>query len=396
MSFQNPVFIPGPTNMPEALRKAVDMPTLDHRSSLFGDILYPALSGVRQIIKSTEAEVFVFPSTGTGGWETAITNTLSAGDTVLAARNGMFSHRWIDMCQRHGLKVQIVETPWGAGIPTDRFAEILSADASHKIKAVLATHNETATGVRSNIGAVREAMDASNHPAMLFVDGVSSIASMDFRMDEWGVDIAVTGSQKGFMLPAGLAIVGFSPKAMAALDTATLPRCFFDVRDMAKGYAAGGYPYTPAVGLLNGLKQSCDMLLEEGLETVFARHHRIAEGVRAAVHAWGMQLCAQEEGLYSNTVSAICTPEGFNATDIVTHAADKYGVAFGVGLGEVAGKVFRIGHLGSLTDVMALSGIATAEMCMADLGINIRLGAGVAAAQDVYRGAQGHATQEAA
>ena len=242
MSFQNPVFIPGPTNMPEALRRAVDMPTLDHRSALFAEILHPARAGVKQVLKSETAEVFFFPSTGTGGWETAITNTLSAGDKVLAARNGMFSHRWIDMCERHGLDMQIVETPWGQGIPADRFEEILAADTGHQIKVVLATHNETATGVKSDIAAIRKALDAAQHPALLYVDGVSSIGSMDFRMDEWGVDIAVTGSQKGFMLPAGLAIVGFSPKAMKAVETATLSRTFFDIRDMGKSYAANGIP----------------------------------------------------------------------------------------------------------------------------------------------------------
>lgn len=385
MSFQNPVFIPGPTNIPEVLRKACDMPTIDHRSPLFGQILHPARAGVQEILKSETAEVFIFPSTGTGGWETALTNCLSAGDGVLAARNGMFSHRWIDMCQRHGLEVQVVETPWGHGLPADRYAEILTADKSHKIKAVLATHNETATGVKSDIAAVRAALITANHPAMLFVDGVSSIGSMDFRFDDWGVDVAVAGSQKGFMLPAGLAIVGFSKKAMAATKTGTLPRTFFDVHDMAKGYDNNAYPYTPAVGLLNGLNVACDMLLKEGLENVFARHTRIASGVRAAVDAWGLKLCAASPDVYSDTVSAICTPEGFNATSIVTHAADTYGVAFGVGLGEVAGKVFRIGHLGSLTDVMTLSGIATAEMCMVDLGLEIKLGSGVAAAQDYYR-----------
>lgn len=385
MSFQNPVFIPGPTNIPERLRKACDMPTIDHRSPLFGQILHPAREGVRKVLKSESAEVFIFPSTGTGGWETALTNCLSAGDTVLAARNGMFSHRWIDMCQRHGLNVEIVETPWGHGLPADRYEEILTADTGHRIKAVLATHNETATGVKSDIAAVRRALDAAGHPALLFVDGVSSIASMDFRFDEWGVDVAVTGSQKGFMLPPGLAITGFSAKAMAATKTATLPRTFFDVADMAKGYANNAYPYTPAVGLLNGLNDACGMLLSEGLENVFARHHRIAEGVRAAVKAWGLELCAVSPDVYSDTVSAIRTPEGFNATQIVEHAAKAYGVAFGTGLGEVAGKVFRIGHLGSLTDVMALSGIATAEMVMADLGLNITLGSGVAAAQDYYR-----------
>jgi alanine-glyoxylate transaminase/serine-glyoxylate transaminase/serine-pyruvate transaminase len=385
MSFQNPVFIPGPTNIPEHLRKACDMPTIDHRSPLFGQILHPARTGVRTIIKSETAQIFIFPASGTGGWETALTNTLCPGDKVLAARNGMFSHRWIDMCQRHNLNVEVVETPWGSGISAQKYAEILQQDKTHSIKAVLVTHNETATGVTSDIAAIRQAMDAVDHPALLFVDGVSSIASIDFRFDEWGVDVAVTGSQKGFMLPAGLAILGFSDKAMQATKSATLTRTFFDVLDMEKGYANNAYPYTPAVGLMNGLNQACTMLLAEGLDNVFARHHRIAQGVRNAVQAWGMDLCANDPSVYSDTVSAIKTPANFNATNIVALAAEKYGVAFGVGLGEVAGKVFRIGHLGSLTDVMALSGIATAEMCMKDLGLPIELGSGVAAAQNYYR-----------
>lgn len=385
MSLQNPVFIPGPTNMPEALRRACDLPTIDHRSRVFPEMLAAARQGVQSVIKSTSAEVFIFPSTGTGGWETAITNTLSPGDTVLAARNGMFSHKWIDMCQRHGLTVECVEVDWGEGIPVARFDDILSADKDHKIKAVLATHNETATGVTSDIAGVRAAIDTANHPALLFVDGVSSIGSMDFRFDEWRVDVAVTGSQKGFMLPAGLGIAAFSAKALEAAKTAGLPRTFFDIRDMAQTYATGGYPYTPAVGLLNGLKESCAMLLDEGLDNVFARHTRIAEGVRAAVQAWGLELCAKRPELYSNTVSAICTPDGFDASKVVAHAERAYGVAYGAGLGDVAGKVFRIGHLGSLTDVLALSGIATAEMVMVDLGLEINQGAGVVAAQDVYR-----------
>jgi len=396
MSFQNPVFIPGPTNMPEALRQACYMPTIDHRSPVFGKILHPCLEGVRKVLKSDSAKIFIFPSTGTGGWETALSNCLNAGDKVLAARNGMFSHRWIDMCQRHGLDVQVVETPWGQGIPAETYEEILKADKNHDIKVVLATHNETATGVKSDIGAIRKAMDAVGHPALLFVDGVSSIASMDFRFDEWGVDVAVTGSQKGFMLPAGLAILGFSDKAIRASNEATLPRTFFDIKDMQQGYDNNAFPYTPPVGLMNGLKLSLDMLLDEGLENVFARHHRIAEGVRKAVDAWGLELCAASPEFYSDTVSAIRTPEGFNATDIVTVAAKTYGMAFGVGLGEVAGKVFRIGHLGSLTDAMMLSGLATAEMVMVDLGLDIKLGSGVAAAQAFYRHGQASARKAAA
>lgn len=382
---QNPVFIPGPTNMPEFLRKASDVPTMDHRSSAFAEVLHPALSGVRQVIRAASAEVFLFPSTGTGGWEAAITNTLSPGDRVLAARHGMFSHRWIDLCQRHGLDMQIVEAPWGAGLPADRYREILTADRDHRIKAVLATHNETATGVVSDIAAVRAALDAAGHPALLMVDGVSSIASMEFRFDDWGVDIAVTGSQKGFMLPPGLAIIAFSDKAMQAVESARLSRCFFDIRDMRRQYAAGLYPYTPPVGLICGLKASCDYLLAEGLDAVFARHRRIAEGVRAAAGAWGLPLAALSPDLYSQTITAIRTPAGVNASEIVTRAARTYGMAFGTGLGELAAKSFRFGHLGLLTEAMALSGLSVLEMCMADLGLALRPGSGVAAAQEVYR-----------
>ena len=396
MTSQNPIFIPGPTNIPEEMRKAVDMATIDHRSPVFGRMLHPALEGVKKVLKTTQAQVFLFPSTGTGGWETAITNTLSPGDKVLAARNGMFSHRWIDMCQRHGLDVTFVETPWGEGVPADRFEEILTADKGHEIKVVLATHNETATGVKSDIAAVRRALDNAKHPALLFVDGVSSIGSMDFRMDEWGVDIAVTGSQKGFMLPPGLAIVGFSPKAMEAVESARLPRTFFDIRDMASGYARNGYPYTPPVGLINGLNVACDRLLAEGIDNVFVRHRRIAGGVRAAVEAWGLKLCAVRPDLYSDSVSAIRVPEGFDANLIVSHALETYDMAFGTGLGQVAGKVFRIGHLGSLTDAMALSGISVAEMVMVDLGLPVKLGSGVAAAQEHYRTTTATALKKAA
>jgi alanine-glyoxylate transaminase/serine-glyoxylate transaminase/serine-pyruvate transaminase len=330
-------------------------------------------------------EVFILPTTGTGGWEAAISNTLSPGDTVLAARFGMFSHRWIDMCQRHRLNVEILETPWGEGAPLARIETALKADRDHHIKVVLATHNETATGVRSDIAGIRRAMDAAGHPALLLVDGVSSIASMPFEFDGWGVDIAIAGSQKGFMLPVGLAIIAVSPKALARMETARLPRTFFDFADQIRTNSAGGFPYTPPVGLIAGLARSIEMLEEEGLEAVYARHHRLAEGVRRAIAAWGMRPCAADPSLYSDTITAVVVPEGCNGTDLVQLAASKYGVAFGVGLGEVAGKVFRIGHLGMLTDVLVLAGLATAEMCMADLGWKVQLGSGVAAAQDYYR-----------
>ncbi len=387
MSNQNPVFIPGPTNIPERIRKACDMQTLDHRSEAFKDILLPALAGVKQVLKTTTGEAVIFPATGTGGWEAAISNTLSPGDKVLASNFGMFSEKWIEMCRRHALKVQVVEEEWGNGLPIATFGAALAADKGHEIKAVLATHNETATGVLSNIAALRRAMDAAGHPALLMVDGVSSIGSMDFRMDEWGVDLAMAGSQKGFMLPAGLAIIGISEKAMASMESATLPRFFFDFRDMLEMNPFAGFPYTPPVGLLNGLKTACAMLLEEGLEEVFMRHHHIAEGIRRAVTAWNLPICATAPSLYSDTVTAIVMPEGVDGNALVAHASKRYDVAFGAGLGRVAGKVFRIGHLGQLSETQALAGLATAEMALLDMGVDIRLGSGVATAQGYYRSA---------
>ena len=382
MTNQNPVFIPGPTNIPEVLRKAVDMPTIDHRSPVFGEILHPALEGVKKVLKTATGQVFVFPSTGTGGWETAISNTLSPGDKVLATRNGMFSHRWIDMCQRHGLDVQVVTQEWGDGVPADKFEEILTADKQHQIKVVLATHNETATGVKSDIAAVRRALDAAGHPAMLFVDGVSSIGSMDFRMDEWGVDIAVTGSQKGFMLPPGLAIVGVSPKAMQATATAKLPRTFFDIRDMAKGYENNGYPYTPPVGLLNGLNLSTRMLLEEGLENVFARHQRHGAATRAAVRHWGLEVLCRRQGQESGVLTAVLMPEGHSADAFRRTALRHYDISLGNGLSKMADKVFRIGHLGDFNDLTLAGTLTGVELGLRKAGVPHRDG-GVDAALKV-------------
>lgn len=385
MSSQNPVFIPGPTNIPDRLRAAMNVQTRDHRAPDFVETFAPVLEDTRKVFATTHGTILTFPASGTGGWEAAITNTLSPGDKVLVARYGMFSHRWIDMCQRHGLDVQIIDCAWGSGAPADRFEEILTADKTHAIKAVLVTHNETATGVLSDIGAVRQAMDRAAHPAILMVDAVSSLASMPFHFDDWGVDIAVSGSQKGFMLATGMAILCVSPKALAAMETAKLPRTYFDFRDMMAANTSGGFPYTPPLQLIYGMRESLKMLFEEGLDNVYARHFRLAEGVRKAVDAWGLGLVAQSPDLYSNTVSAIYVPDGFDSNALTDHAFDAYGVSFGVGLGEMNGKAFRIGHLGSLTDVMMLSGLSTIEMAMADLGYPIRLGSGIAAAQDHYR-----------
>ncbi|MGC3937429.1 L-aspartate--glyoxylate aminotransferase BhcA [Roseobacter sp. EG26] len=385
MSDQNPVFIPGPTNIPDRLRAAMHVQTRDHRAPDFVETFAPVLEDTKKVFGTSDGSVITFPASGTGGWEAAICNTLSPGDKVLVARYGMFSHRWIDLCQRHQLDVQIIECPWGSGAPADKFETVLSADKDHTIKAVLVTHNETATGVKSDIAAVRAAMNAASHPAMMFVDCVSSLASMDFRMDEWGVDIAVSGSQKGFMLATGMAILGVSPKALAAMETAKLSRTFFDFRDMMGANASGGFPYTPPLQLIYGMRESLKMLFEEGLENVYARHFRLAEGVRKAVGAWGLNLVAECPELYSDTVSAIYVPKGLDSNALTDQAFNAYGVCFGIGLGEMNGKAFRIGHLGSLTDVMVLSGLATIEMAMADLDYPIELGSGVAAAQDYFR-----------
>ena len=386
------LFVPGPTNVPETVRKAIDIPMEDHRAPDLPAFTLPLFADLKQIFKTETGQIFLFPSSGTGGWEAAITNTLSPGDTVLAARFGQFSHLWIDLCERHGLNVDVVDVEWGEGVPVDIFADRFAADTEHKIKVVLVCQNETATGVQSDVAAVRAALDAAGHPALLFVDGVSSIASIDFRMDEWGVDIAVSGSQKGFMLPAGLAIIGVSQKALAAAKDAKLPRCYFDFADMIATNAQGYFPYTPPMTLIRGLRVSVDRLLEEGLENVFARHRFLAEGVRKAVHAWGLELCAKEPKWYSDTVSAICLPDGFDSGELLKHAYDRYGLSLGAGLSKVAGRVFRIGHLGHVNEIMLLSAIAGSEMAMRDLGVPVAAGSGVAAAEEHFRTANPAAT----
>ncbi len=379
------LFIPGPTNVPEAVRKAIDIPMEDHRAPDMPAFVLPLFVDLKKIFKTETATPFVFTASGTAGWEAAITNTLCEGDTVLAARFGQFSHLWIEMCKVLGLKLQVIECDWGMGAPVEQIAAALAADTDHKIKAVLATHNETATGVTSDIGAVRRAIDACGHPALLFVDGVSSIASIDFRMDEWGVDVIVSGSQKGFMLPAGLAIMCVSAKAMVATKTGTYRRAYFDCNMMAASNATGYFPYTPPMALLRGLRVAMDRLLEEGLENVFARHHHLAEGVRRAVAAWGLTLCAKDPKWNSDTVTAIVVPEGHDARKVIARAYERYGISFGAGLSVVAGKVFRIGHLGDLNETMLVGALGGAEMAMRDVGIPVVAGSGVAAACEYWR-----------
>jgi alanine-glyoxylate transaminase/serine-glyoxylate transaminase/serine-pyruvate transaminase len=297
----------------------------------------------------------------------------------------MFSHLWIDMAQRLGLQVDVIDAEWGEGAPIERYQEALAADKSHAIKAVLFTHNETATGVTSDVAPIRRALNDTKHPALLMVDGVSSIGSIDFRMDEWGVDLAVTGSQKGLMLPAGLGIVAASQKALALYDQAKLPRVFFDFGDMRKANTTGYFPYTPSLPLLYGLRESIAVLMEEGLENVFARHHRLAEGTRQAVKAWGLELCARAPKWHSDTVSAILVPSGVNGAEVIDIAYRRYNLALGAGLARMAGRLFRIGHLGDLNELMLLGAIAGAEMAMRDVGMKITPGSGIAAAEEYWR-----------
>jgi alanine-glyoxylate transaminase/serine-glyoxylate transaminase/serine-pyruvate transaminase len=377
--------IPGPTYVPERVRQAMAIPMEDQRAPDLPAFTLPLFEDLKRVFRTREGRVLLFPASGTGGWEAAICNTLSPGDRVLAARFGQFSGLWVELCRRHGLEVDAIDCEWGTGIPVEQFAARLAADRGHRIKAVLACHNETATGVTSDIAGVRAALDASRHPALLMVDGVSSIASIDFRMDEWGVDVAVSGSQKGFMLPTGLAIVAVSPKALEAATSATLPRSFFDFAAMLRANETGYFPYTPPLTLIRGLRASVDLLLEEGLDNVFRRHRRLADAVRAAVAAWNLRLCAKKPEFHSDTVSAIVVPEGADAAAIVRLAYERYDLSLGVGLAQLAGKAFRIGHLGDLNALMVLASVAGAEMAMQDAGIAIEPGSGVAAAQESLR-----------
>ncbi len=385
MSDQNLLFISGPTNIPGRLRQAMDVQIRDYWAPDFVDLKLPAQAGVIEVFVTDSVHILFFPASGTGGWEAAITNTLSVGDKVLMARNGVFSDRWIDLCQRHGLEVQVIDCAWGDSAPADKIEAALTADAGQQIKAVLITQNETATGVRSDIASIRDPMDSATHSAPLFVDCVSSLASMPFAMDEWGVNIAVAGSQKGFMLATGMAILIVSQTGLDATKQASWPRTFFDFRDMIRATDEGCYPYTPPMNLMAGLRESLTMLSEEGLGIVYARHFRMAEGVRRAVSAWGFELVASAPDLYSDTVSAILNPRGFDSNLLTQHAVYGYGVLFGVGLGELKGKAFRIGHFGSLTDVMVLSGLATMEMAMADLDYPVELEGVAAPAQGYFR-----------
>jgi alanine-glyoxylate transaminase/serine-glyoxylate transaminase/serine-pyruvate transaminase len=387
--------------VPDRVLAAMHRPMEDHRSPVFPELALPLFESLKKLFKTTTGQAFIFPATGTGSWETVLTNTLSTGDRVLASRYGQFSHLWIDLARRHGLEVEVQEEPWGTGANPEHIHAALAADRDKTIRAVLVVQNETATGVTSDVAGVRRAIDAADHPALLFVDGVSSIGSIDFRMDEWGVDGAITGSQKGLMLPAGLGISCFSQKALDAGKSARrnnpLRRVFFDIEDMQKANKDGYFPYTPSLPMLYGLREALAMLFEEGLDNVFARHRYLASGVRAAVlDGWKLQLCATAPKWYSDTVSAVMVPEGFSGADVIARAFRRYNLALGAGLSQVAGKLFRIGHLGDLNELMCLAAITGSEMAMRDIGIKVEPGSGAAAAEEVYRSGGVAAAQQAA
>ncbi|APH58330.1 Serine-pyruvate aminotransferase [Granulibacter bethesdensis] len=382
--------VPGPTNIPDRVLRAMHVPSEDHRNPTFPNLTLPLFKQLKRLVRTETGQAFIFPSSGTGAWEAVMTNTLSSGDKVLASRFGQFSHLWIDLAKRHGLDVIVQEEEWGTGASPEHIQAELEKDTAHQIKAVMVVQNETATGVTSDVAAVRKAIDAAKHPALLFVDGVSSIGSIDFRMDDWKVDAIITGSQKGLMLPAGLGIAVVSQKALEAQKAARannpLRRVYFDFEDQSKANETGYFPYTPALPLLYGLREALQIILdEEGLDNVIARHHYLAQGVREAVKAWGLTLCAKDQKWYSDTVSAILVPEGFNGADVISRAFKRYNLALGAGLSQVAGKLFRIGHLGDLNELMCLGAITGAEMAMRDIGIDVKPGSGAAAAEEYYR-----------
>lgn len=377
--------IPGPTPVPDRLQRAMHRQMEDHRSSAFPAFARRILSRLPQVVHQTKGEAFVFPATGSAMWEAALVNTVNPGARLLAPRFGQFSHLFIQTARNLGYRVDVLEEPWGEAADPARIEAALAADTAHEIQGVLLVHNETATGVTCDVAAVRAAMDRAKHPALLLVDGVSSIASLDFRFDDWRVDCAITGSQKGFMLPAGLGILYMSETALARVEGCTMPRAYFDLKAMRANNAQGYFPSTPALSLLYGLDEALTMLLDEGMDNVAARHRRLATGVRAAVKAWGLRECAKRPEIASNSLTAIVVPEGVDARTVIDIAFNRYDIALGSGLSEVAGKVFRIGHLGDMNALTLAGALAGVEMALVDAGIQITLGSGVGAALQHWR-----------
>jgi alanine-glyoxylate transaminase/serine-glyoxylate transaminase/serine-pyruvate transaminase len=360
--------IPGPTNVPDRVLRAMDNPTMDHRGPDFGVFGLQVLGNVRRIFK-TEHPVIIYPASGTGAWEAALVNTLSPGDTVLMCRTGWFAHLWREMAERLGLVAQFIETDWRRGADVDAIGAALAADTSHKIKAVAVVHNETSTGCTSLVAEVRAAIDAAGHPALLLVDTISGLASIDYRHDEWGVDVTVAGSQKGLMLPPGLSFNAIGPKALAASKTAKLARSYWDWGPMLVANETGYFPSTPATNLLYGLDDAMKMLFEEGLDNVFARHDRHAEATRRAVRSWGLEVQCADPRHYSSALTAVRMPEGHSADGLRATILEKFNMSLGNGLGQLKDRVFRIGHLGELSDLALIGTIGGVEMGLRAAGV---------------------------
>ena len=380
--------IPGPSNVPDRILRAIDHPTIDHRGPEFADLGKAVLAGLKDIFK-TRAHVIIYPSSGTGAWEAALVNTLSPGDRVLMFETGQFATLWQRIAVKLGLVVDFVPGDWRRGVDPAEVEARLTEDRAHEIKAVLCVHNETSTGVTSRIGEIRAAIDRARHPALFMVDTVSGVGSIDYRHDEWGVDVTVTGSQKGLMLPPGLGFNAVSEKALAASKNAKLPKAYWAWDEMLASNRNGYFPYTPATNLLYGLNEAIAMLMEEGLDNVFARHARHGEATRCAVRAWGLEILCAEPREYSNVLTGIIMPAGHDADALRKMILETFNMSLGQGLGKVAGKVFRIGHLGDINDLTLMGTLAGVEMGLQMAGVPAQRG-GVDAAMR-YLGEQAKA-----
>lgn len=376
--------IPGPTNVPDRVLRAIDQPTIDHRGPEFGALGLAVLEGVKQVFQ-TQSPVVIFPSSGTGAWEAALVNTLSPGDRVLMVETGHFASLWRKLAGRLGLEVDFLEGDWRHPVDAAAIAARLAEDTAHGIKAVCVVHNETSTGVTSDIAAVRAAIDGAAHSALLMVDTISSLGSIDYRHDEWGVDVTVAGSQKGLMLPPGLAFNAVSARALAAADDARLPRSYWDWREMLAANARGYFPYTPSTNLLYGLHEALAMLREEGLPQVYARHSRHAQAARLAVAAWGLELLSLDPTAHSAALTAVIMPQGHGADAFRKLVLERFDMSLGQGLGKLADRVFRIGHLGHFNDLTLCGTLAGVEMGLAAAGVPHRPG-GVQAAMEFLAG----------
>jgi alanine-glyoxylate transaminase/serine-glyoxylate transaminase/serine-pyruvate transaminase len=386
--------IPGPSPVPDRILRAMDTPIIDHRGPEFAKLAKKALDGIKTIFK-TANPVIIYTATGTGAWEAALTNTMSPGDKVLMVESGQFATLWKKMAERIGLNPVFIHTDWRQGIDPKAIEAKLREDKAKEIKAVCVLHNETSTGALTPIAEIRKAIDAANHPALLMVDTISSLASADYRHDEWGVDVSVGGAQKGLMMPPGMSFNAVSDKALAANKTAKLPKSFFAWDEMLNMNKVGFFPYTPATQMLHGLVEGIAMLHEEGLDNVFARHDRLAEATRRAVKAWGLENLNKNASQYSPTITAIMLPEGHDADKFRAMALENYNISYGASFGPYAGKYFRIGHLGDINEGMLIGGLGITEMALTVAGVPIKKG-GVQAAMDYLTSQQSGAAKQAA